>query len=149
MQSVDFNRQSAYRYLLYQAMLEIRLLQFEAEPWRLLWYSIWRPEWGWRRVRYAGELAEWMHNLAAFVAEGFKGFDEGYFWAQGYRLAQQYPYIHAYKCKFECRLFEFEHGRWPQAGEGPNHADHKIPPPPADAVGPFGIPYGRLMGRRL
>jgi hypothetical protein len=140
--SIDPHRQSAYRYLLYRAMLDIRVLQWRGNFWGTLWGIFsgrGRVQKGWRLRRlwrhaddlcdYSGELAEWLHNMAQFAAYDFSGFDEARFWAQGYQLAQRYPDIHHYKAIFECRLFEIEHGRWPQVDEGPNRADNVIAPP--------------------
>lgn len=148
MNSIDPRRQSAYRYLLYRAMLDIRRLQSRESFWERLWgiFSgrvIVPKGWGLHKLwgysdelcDYSGELAEWLHNMAQFAATDFTGFNEAYFWAQGYRLAQQYPHIHGYKVAFENRLFEIEHGRWPEVGEGPNNADNVITPPmPEDSL---------------
>ncbi|HEY5993659.1 MAG TPA: hypothetical protein VIU46_03565 [Gallionellaceae bacterium] len=149
MNSVDPRRQTAYRYLLYTAMLDIRRLRWRRSFWAMLWDTITgrvKHGMGLRELcnyaddlrDYSGELAEWLHNMAQFAATDFSHFDESYFWAQGYRLAQRYPMIHEYKLVFECRLFELEHGRWPEVGEGPNNTDNKIPPPMPDPSFPNG-----------
>ena len=74
-------RKLAYSHLLYWAMLEIRGLQsfwHGLTRWRLILPSYWRIEQ--QRVRYAGALAEAMHNMAMFASIDFERFDEARFW---------------------------------------------------------------------
>jgi hypothetical protein len=68
-------RQTAYRHLLYQAMLRLR--SGSAPDW-------WNPVTWWRAgvaLRQARSLADCFHNLAFFVAHDFVGFDEQRFWS--------------------------------------------------------------------
>lgn len=79
-------RKNAYRYLLYHAMLEIR---------RIAWS---RPTFGfvlsrnqWDHIRYAGEVADWLHNLAFYAARDFERFNEAWFWQECRRLGRRFP----------------------------------------------------------
>jgi hypothetical protein len=66
---------AAYRYLLYQAMLDIRML---CQP-RLSWNPLdWRRQY--RNSRIAGKIADWMHNLAQYSGWDFRGFSNQEFW---------------------------------------------------------------------
>lgn len=80
-------RQKAYRYLLYQAMLDIRPV-----AWMPLGFL--NPL-NWKRittqVRRAGFIADWLHNLALFSAIDFERFDETRFWDDFRRLQDRYP----------------------------------------------------------
>jgi hypothetical protein len=85
-------------------MLDIRPLQWAGRGWRqrlnpLCWWS------SSRRVRTAGAIAEWLHNLALYSALDFDGFNEEWFW-QGYQwLLGQYPEagLERYRAEFERR----------------------------------------------
>src|SRR3954454_18998431 len=60
-------------------MLQIRSLQSIGYRW-LDWLN---PFYWWRhsrRIRIAGAIAEWLHNLAFFSATHFEHFDEDRFW---------------------------------------------------------------------
>lgn len=76
---MDDNRKRAYRWILYQALLDIRPLQW-LEP---RWYARINPFY-WHRyrqaVRRAGAIANWLHNLALYSAIDFEHFDEERFW---------------------------------------------------------------------
>jgi hypothetical protein len=86
---MDEKRKRAYRYLLYQAMLEIRILQWQVySPLRLL-----NPFHAWRvikRVRRSGALADLLHNMALFSALDFEHFKEDYFWEEYERFCRKY-----------------------------------------------------------
>lgn len=83
---MDERRQAAYRYLLYHAMLDIRRIGWQRwtlNPWRCSYY---RTE-----IKFAGELADALHNLALFAATSFDRFDEERFWKEMSRLAKLFP----------------------------------------------------------
>jgi hypothetical protein len=64
----------AYRYLLYQAMLEIRCIgQSPIE------------------MRRAGAVANWLHNLSLYSAHDFEGFNEQWFWQEYETLNERNP----------------------------------------------------------
>jgi hypothetical protein len=83
-------QQRAYRYLLYHAMLEIRPLAWRRLT-RLLPLNRRAFQDTARRIRYAGELADCLHNLALFSALDFNRFEEDWFWRQVQGLADRYP----------------------------------------------------------
>ncbi len=99
---MDEQRKYAYRYLLYRAMLDIRPLQeFGGRGWRA-WNPIhWRREA--RRVRWAGALANWLHNLALYSAHDFRGFSEEWFWRDFESVRSRFP-----EYEMEMYLEEFE-----------------------------------------
>ena len=72
-------QKSAYRHLLYKAMLDIRYLCQSRGP------ASWNPL-KWRRQyltsRDAGSLADWLHNLAFYVENNFRGFNADWFWQE-------------------------------------------------------------------
>lgn len=77
----------AYRNLLYQAMLDIRMLcQSRGEASRNP-LEIWRQ---YRRSRLAGALADWLHNLAQQSAAGLNRFDTEWFWREYAGLSKSY-----------------------------------------------------------
>jgi len=84
---MEQRRKQAYRYLLYHAMLDIRLVAWM--PLRLF------NPFGWRktaaRIRRAGVIADWLHNLAFFAAVDFEHFDEGRFWDSFRHYQDQNP----------------------------------------------------------
>src|SRR5262245_10036491 len=93
-------RKNAYRYLLYRAMLSIR---------QITWI-----EWTWNpfefrkrmlRLQCAGDIADWLHNLAFFSASDFRGFDESWFWRDFDRLESRYRgfSLEQYRIDFERR----------------------------------------------
>ena len=87
---MDEHRKNAYRYLLYWALLEIRCLS-----WRpLKFFRMLNPlEWMKviRRIHRAGDIADWLHNLAAFSSGDFEGFNEEWFWRGLDNLSKQHP----------------------------------------------------------
>jgi hypothetical protein len=87
---VDDQRKYAYRYLLYWAALETRALQWLGpRGWQAWTPMYWRE--ALRRVRYAGGVADWLHNLALYSATDFRGFDEGLFWRDFVALRSRHP----------------------------------------------------------
>ena len=99
---MEDERNAAYRFLLYWATLDTRLLAWP--PSRREWWNplFWRRYI--RRVRCMGELAEWLHNLAAFSMEEFTGFDEARFWHWHDGLIQKFPELTHYRQRFESEL---------------------------------------------
>jgi hypothetical protein len=83
---VDERKKQAYRYLLYWAMLEIRGLAWLCGGWN---------PFGWRRarrrVRCAGAIADWLHNLALYSSVDFRGFNEEWFWRDFESIRSDYP----------------------------------------------------------
>jgi hypothetical protein len=82
----------AYRYLLYQAMLDIRTLErptLNAKPAiaEAAVVSIIRE------ANEAGAIAYWLHNLALASAHDFDSFNESGFWSQHAKLLERYPGI--------------------------------------------------------
>ena len=68
-------RKKAYRYLLYHAMLDIRSIGWiEFTGLRILNPFFWQTTF--QRMRRAGFIADWLHNLALFAALDFRDFDE-------------------------------------------------------------------------
>ena len=99
---MDERRKNAYRYLLYWAMLDIRPI-----AWLRLRNPLrWPGEF--RRVRHAGALADWLHNLALFASLDFVRFDEEWFWKDGRSLEARYPGLDLarYQRIFEERVTE-------------------------------------------
>lgn len=83
---MDERRQAAYRYLLYQALLDIRQIGWQRwtlNPWRKQFYRT--------QIQFAGALADALHNLAIFAATSFDRFDEEQFWNEMSRLAKLFP----------------------------------------------------------
>ena len=87
---MDELRKRAYRVLLYQAMLDLRIHSPTSPYTPARW---WNP-WFWRRVRerltFAMLLADWLHNLAFFSAADFEHFDEAKFWGEYDRLRPRF-----------------------------------------------------------
>lgn len=91
---MEGQRKKAYRCLLYQAMLDIRNIEFfksPCEPEKL------------RHVRLAGAIANWLHNLADFASRDFEGFNEAWFWKEHEHYCIQYPEMASYWDIFDQR----------------------------------------------
>ena len=62
----------------------------------------------WRRYylngRVAGELADWLHNLAAFSVRDFAGFNEEHFWREGNALIARHSAVSRYHEIFDDHL---------------------------------------------
>ncbi|HEX7858758.1 MAG TPA: hypothetical protein VF773_00370 [Verrucomicrobiae bacterium] len=112
---MDEHRNYAYRHLLYWAMLVIRPIAWLPNGGQ--WFSplFWRSHI--RRVRALGELAEWLHNLAAFSKRDFADFDEQRFWDEFERLCAKHPDFQYYRSLFQIALTESQTGRWPSVEE--------------------------------
>src|SRR5687767_8111029 len=68
-------------------MLDIRSIQWIG--WRT-WNPIhWQRES--RRVRWAGAIANWLHNLALYSSHDFLGFNEEWFWRDFESVRLQFP----------------------------------------------------------
>ncbi len=84
------HEKAAYRYLLYQAMLDIRMLcQSRGE-------ATWNPREIWRqyrRSRTAGAIADWLHNLAQYSVTDFRGFDAKEFWQEYDGLRRKFKQV--------------------------------------------------------
>lgn len=87
---MDAQRRYAYRWVLYEATLEIRSLQGVGRLWQERFNPIC---WGrqLRQIRRAGAIADWLHNLALFSALDFAEFDEDRFWRDFQWLLEHYP----------------------------------------------------------
>jgi len=96
-------QKQVYRYLLYQAMLDIRMLcqSRSAETWNPLQ---WRSQY--RRSRTAGAIADWLHNLAKYSACDFRGFSAEAIWQEYDGLCQRFEQFgpngfHNYRQRYE------------------------------------------------
>jgi hypothetical protein len=102
---MDERRKRAYRHMLYWAMLDIRPLGWlSAGPLRTWNPLFWRKEA--ERVRRAGVLADWLHNLALFSALDFARFDEDWFWRDFQQFHKRHPEfgLERYRSRFEEQL---------------------------------------------
>jgi hypothetical protein len=88
---MDDARKRAYRVLLYHAMLDLRAHVPTWPGGPLRW---WNPLFVRRavtRLWYTQRVAEWLHNLAFFAAEDFRGFKEDWFWREYDGLRSKVP----------------------------------------------------------
>jgi hypothetical protein len=87
---MDEASKRAYRHLLYRAMLDIRPI-----AWMPLGFFRLLNPFAWRRtvirIREAGEIADYLHNLAHFSALDFEHFDEEWFWRELNRFNEVHP----------------------------------------------------------
>lgn len=81
---------SAYRSLLYWAMLDIRTLCQSRGRESRNPLEIWRQ---YRQSRLAGALADWLHNLAQRAATDFDSFDTEWFWREYAGLCKKYAQV--------------------------------------------------------
>jgi hypothetical protein len=95
-------QKSAYRYLLYQAMLDIRIhCQSRGEPSQDP--AIWQQQY--QRSRIAGGIADWLHNLALAASDDFERFDEIAFWKTHAYFCTRFPgELEHYRTWFDERL---------------------------------------------
>lgn len=99
---------SAYRNLLYHAMLDIRnLCQSRGSESRNP-LEIWRQ---YRQSRLAGALADWLHNLAQHAATDLKNFDTEWFWREYESLCKRFKEVRTgewmdYRERYERHLAE-------------------------------------------
>jgi hypothetical protein len=97
---------SAYRNLLYHAMLDVRMLcQSRGRETRNP-IKIWQQ---YKRSRLAGALADWLHNLAQHAATDFNSFDTEWFWREYDGLTQLYSEVKThqwmdYRARYEEHL---------------------------------------------
>lgn len=99
---MDVPRARAYRYLVYWAMLDIRLIcQDFDHTWNPFCWSRYA-----RRIRCAGAIADWLHNLALFSSLNFRQFSEDVFWKDFELLRSRYPEfgLERYRDLFDKRL---------------------------------------------
>ncbi len=105
---MDEIRKNAYRYLLYQFLLEIRTVPIPpSSPQSGVAYNGAAA----KRSYYAGAVAYQLHNFALASANNFKDFDEAHFWAileRFSKLNPEIPILTRYKKVFELRLAELE-----------------------------------------
>ena len=79
------HEKAAYRYLLYQAMLDIRML---CQP-RLSWNPLdWRRQY--QSSRIAGKIANWQHNLAQYSGRDLRGFSTQEYWHEYDSLCRRF-----------------------------------------------------------
>ena len=103
--AMDEQRKKAYRYLLYDAMLDIRGIEWvNYRPLRLANPFTLRKEL--RRASRAGAVADWLHNLAMFAADDFDGFREDWFWQHYERMVERHGDRWGYRGQFDRRLEE-------------------------------------------
>ena len=102
-------QQSAYRYLLYWAMLDIRnkCQPRGKESWNPL---EWRRQY--RQSRAAGAVADWLHNLALYATGDLANFDEEWFWREHESVRRRFSGIDFahYRDAYERRLKELCNG---------------------------------------
>ena len=87
---MEERRKNAYRWLFYLAMLDIRQLAWMDWNWLTVWRPFYRKQQN-RRVQFAGDIADWLHNLAMFSSLDFIHFDEEWFWREFDSLRGRYP----------------------------------------------------------
>jgi hypothetical protein len=87
-------RAAAYRHLLYWAMLDIRRLSSIRLGSK--WWNPFRRTMLVRESIRAGEIADWLHNLALFSQADFDGFNEDRFWNEYEWYRQRNPDFDSY-----------------------------------------------------
>ncbi|WP_169515035.1 hypothetical protein [Hymenobacter norwichensis] len=103
---MDANRKNAYRYLLYQFLIEVRTVPVPPSPQP---FDTATFEWLAKRNYYTGAVAYQLHNFGLAVANDFTDFDEEHFWAGLEHFSNQNPEIPLatrYRTVFERRLAE-------------------------------------------
>src|SRR5688500_15176751 len=99
---MDERRKAAYRKLLYRAMLDIRPIAWISFSNPLCWPA------NLAQIRSAGEIADWLHNLASYSAGNFEDFGEEWFWREFDALLERHPEMRPtlslYKNEFERNL---------------------------------------------
>jgi hypothetical protein len=103
-------QQTAYRYLLYWAMLDTRnKCQHRCkESWNPL---EWRRQY--QQSRAAGAVADWLHDLALYAGNNLSGFDEQWFWREYEAMRKRFAgldFAH-YREAYERRLGELSNGK--------------------------------------
>ena len=106
---MDKRRKHAYRFLLYWAMLDIRILGWSVRGW---WDRVNPFRWGHarRQLMLAGDLADWLHNLALYSSNEFAHFNEQWFWRDFEIVVRRHPEagLERYRNIFERRLEDRE-----------------------------------------
>jgi hypothetical protein len=120
---VEERRKNAYRWLLYQAMLDIRSLAWLDRNWLNSWIPHYRRQ-ELHRVQFAGAVADWLHNLALFSVTDFSHFNEEWFWRDFEGLRVRYPefQLERYRLAFDDRIAKAER-------DGVTAAEAGAPPP--------------------
>lgn len=88
--SLSNAEQSAYRNLLYLAMLDIRTLCQSRGRKSHNPITVWKQ---YHQSRLAGALADWLHNLAQHAASNFDSFDTEWFWREYDGLRREYEQV--------------------------------------------------------
>ena len=97
---MDDVRKNAYRFLLYHALVEIRMVGWHAHgPLCLLNPFALR-----RDLLRVCDVADWLHNLARFAADDFRQFDEARFWRECDALGMGAGALGEYRSVFEREL---------------------------------------------
>jgi hypothetical protein len=115
---MDSAKKYAYRYLFYEGTLCIRPIAHVGAAWWERWNVVY-----WLRqrkqIRGAGQVANWLHNLALFSAIDFDGFDEDAFWSEleWLRSADIAYGFGRFRNRFLYAVFDFNEGRWPTLEE--------------------------------
>lgn len=98
-------RRRAYAWIMYRALLDIRL-----SAWATLPPRPWSPSW-WRRaitsLRDVERISDALHNLPEFMSREFAGFDEDLFWCAFVDVAderEQGSPLRGYREEFEAFL---------------------------------------------
>jgi hypothetical protein len=95
------DQKSAYRYLLYVAMLDIRAYC----PWGEPSQDPAVRERQYHSSRIAGGIAYWLHNLALAAAGDFEQFNEDAFWKTHAHFCARFPgELERYRTQFDQRL---------------------------------------------
>lgn len=107
---MEEKRKNAYRYLLYQFLLDIRTTPIFESALPSTWTDEQRDD----RLKYAGSVAYLLHNFALQAATDFVGFDEAGFWAnietynqrepKGYLTHFRYVFDGFLEGRFSCQL---------------------------------------------
>jgi hypothetical protein len=103
---MDADRKNAYRYLLYQFLIEIRTVPIPPSPEK---FNTATFEWLVKRNYYTGAIAYHLHNFALAAANDFIGFNEEHFWVGLEHFSVRNPEIPLatrYRTVFERRLAE-------------------------------------------
>jgi hypothetical protein len=103
---MDTARKFAYRQLMYLAMNDIRSISGLVDPPdRLLNPATSKDALAW--IVRAGDIANWLENLAGFSSDEFEGFDEDRFWREHAKVSDSFPDVAAYRGFFEQRVKDF------------------------------------------
>lgn len=96
---MDEKRKSAYRYLLYYFLVEIRTIPTPEQP-HFSWEQLEK------RSYHAGAVAYTLHSLALASTSDFTGFDEEEFWARLTHFSAKNPVIELshYRKVFDLQL---------------------------------------------